>query len=311
MNGPDLDSPTDTLRKPGCHVAETATALEGAPAIDALGGRSDRPLRWGLYAPLVAYVLLVMGVLAASVIWLGRPNPHTGVPYISSLLGNSVLRGEVFYAFKLSMVTSLITALISTLLAIPSAYALSRLRLPFRAVIDTVVDLPLVIPPLIAGIALLLFFRQSGAGRWIEKHVVEVVYTQKGIIVAQFFIASAFAIRAVKAAFDQVNPRFEAVARSLGASGLRAFVTISLPMAKSGVMAGFIMTWARAVGEFAPVMMLAGSTPGKTSVLPICAFLNMSAGNVEAAIAIVVLMVIIATGTLVLFKRLGGRGYIW
>ncbi len=286
-------------------------ALDSSPVTDALGGRSDRPLRWGISLPLVAYVALIVCVLTANVVWLARPHPDTGQSYLASLYANDALRGEIGYALKLSMVSSLISAIIATLLAIPSAYALSRLRVPFRALIDTIVDLPLVIPPLIAGIALLLFFRQSGMGQWIENHLLPVVYTQQGIVVAQFFIASAFAIRAVKAAFDQVNPRFEAVARSLGASGLHAFVTISLPLAKSGVIAGFIMTWARAIGEFAPIMMVAGSTPGKTNVLPISAFLNMSAGNVEAAIAIVVLMVAIAAGTLVLFKQLGGQGYIW
>lgn len=287
------------------------TSPDASPTTDALATPSDRPLRWGLSLPLGAYLWLIVAVLAANVVWLARPRPDTGQSYLAALWANAELRGEIVFALKLSLVTSLTTAIIAMLLAIPAAYALSRLRVPCRAVVDTIVDLPLVIPPLIAGIALLLFFRQSGAGRWFEAHVFPVVYTQQGIVVAQFFIASAFAIRATKAAFDQVNPRFEAVARSLGASGLRAFVTISLPLARSGMVAGLIMTWARAMGEFAPVMMVAGSTPGKTTVLPISAFLNMSAGNVEAAIAIVVLMVAIAAGTLVAFKKLGGQGYIW
>lgn len=286
-------------------------ALDASPTTDALTTASDRPLRWGLSLPLAAYLLLIVAVLTANVVWLARPHPDTGQSYLALLLGNAELRDEIGFALKLSLVTSLTSAVIAMLLAIPAAYALSRLRIPFRAVVDTIVDLPLVLPPLIAGIALLLFFRQSWAGRWFETHVFAVVYTQQGIVVAQFFIASAFAIRATKAAFDQVNPRFEAVARSLGASGLRAFVTISLPLARSGMVAGLIMTWARAMGEFAPVMMVAGSTPGKTNVLPISAFLSMSAGNVEAAIAIVVLMVAIAAGTLIAFKRLGGQGYIW
>lgn len=286
-------------------------ALDAAPVTDALANRSDLPLRWALWAPLAGYLALVSGVLSASVIWLLRPHPDTGVRYLTGLLANASLRGEVAYAIKLSLVTSLAAAAAAMILAVPAAYALSRLHVPLRPVVDTVIDLPLVIPPLIAGIALLLFFRQSPTGRWIEAHVMPVVYTQQGIVVAQFFVASAFAIRAVKAAFDQTNPRFEAVARSLGASGTRAFLTVGLPLAKSGMIAGFIMTWARAVGEFAPVMMVAGSTPGKTSVLPISAFLNMSTGNVEASIAIVVLMVAIAAVTLIAFKRLGGKGYIW
>lgn len=286
-------------------------ARDAAPVTDALQTRGDRALRWALLSPLGAYLLLVAGVLSASFIWLLRPHLDTGVPYLTRLWRDLALRGEVVYAIKLSLVTSILAALASMLVAVPAAYALSRLRVPLRAVVDTIIDLPLVIPPLIAGIALLLFLRQSAVGRWFEAHVVPVTYTQQGIVAAQFFIASAFAIRAVKAAFDQINPRYEAVARSLGATGGRAFLTVCLPLARSGLVAGLIMTWARAIGEFAPVMMVAGSTPGKTSVLPISAFLNMSAGNVEAAIAIVVLMVTLAGATLIAFKRLGGQGYLW
>ncbi len=276
-----------------------------------LGHRRDTPLRWFFSGWLFIYMGVIVLVISANALWLNRLNPLTGETYLSSLLANEALRSEVWFAFKLSMVTSLTTAFLGVLVGIPSAYALSRLEFRGREIIDTIIDLPLVIPPLIAGIALLLFFRQSWPGRFFEEHIMSVVYTQQGIVVAQFFIGSAFAIRALKAIFDQINPRFEAVARSLGSSALRAFVTVTLPLARNGIIAGFIMTWARALGEFAPVMMVAGATPGRTNVLPISAFLNMSAGNVEASIAIVVLMVCIAAFTLVAFKRLGGQGYIW
>jgi molybdate transport system permease protein len=187
---------------------------------------------------------------------------------------------------------------------------LSRYRIPFARTIDTVIDLPIVIPPLIAGISLLVFFNQTAVGKGLD-NLFGVVYTWRGIIVAQFFVASAFCIRALKATFDQINPRFEMVARSLGCGPFRAFWSVTLPLAKTGLMAGWIMTWARAMGEFAPIMVFAGATPGGTAVLPVTAFLNLSAGHIEAAVGVTVLMVVLAGVTLVTFKRLGGQGYLW
>jgi len=129
-------------------------------------------------------------------------------------------------------------------------------------------------------------------------------------VVAQFFIGSAFATRALKAIFDQINPRFEGVARSLGCTPWQAFWKITLPLARNGLVAGGIMTWARALGEFAPIMMLAG-TMQENRVLPVAAFMNMNEGRVEVAIAFTLLMVLIGAVTLVAFKKLGGQGYLW
>jgi len=285
------------------------TGAEGVSA--AATYRRDFSMRALLSTALFAYMGFILMVIVANAVWLTRENPRTHESYLVALVANQDLRSQVVSSFRLSLISSIITTIIAVLMAVPSAYALSRFRFRAAAFIDTVIDLPLVVPPLIAGIALLLFFRQSPIGRLIDEHVVPVVYTRTGIVVAQFFIASAFAIRAIKAAFDQVNPRFEFVARSLGCGPWKALFKITLPLARNGIVAGTVMTWARSMGEFAPVMMLAGATPGKTDVLPVAAFLNMSGGHIEAAVAIVVLMILIAAVTLITFKRLGGQGYIW
>lgn len=273
--------------------------------------RRDTLLRAMLSSLLFLYMGFILAVIFANALWLTRPQPDTGQSYLSGLLQNAELRDEVGFSIKLSFITSGITALLGMLVGIPSAYALSRFKFRFAAVIDTIIDLPIVIPPLIAGVALLLFFKQSFLGKLVESNVIEIVYTPRAIVVAQFFVASAFAIRALKATFDQINPRFEWVARSLGCTPWQAMWKITLPLARNGVMAGLVMTWTRAMGEFGPIMMLAGATPHRTAVLPITAFLNMSTGNVEAAIAIVVLMILISAVTLITFKRLGGQGYLW
>ncbi len=274
------------------------------------GALRDLNLRLILSSFLFLYVGFILLVFLSNALWLGRENEMTHTTYIHQVLHDQEMRDGLWFSIKLSLITSTITAFLGILVAIPSAYALSRYKFKLFALVDTVIDLPIVVPPLIGGLALLIFFRQSPIGTAID-NVIPIVFTPTGIVVAQFFVASAFSIRALKATFDQINPRFEAVARSLGCTSWEAMWRIALPLAKNGIIAGLIMTWARALGEFGPIMILAGATPGKTDVLSVAAFLSMSSGKVEVAIAIVVLMVLVATVTLVTFKKLGGRGYIW
>jgi molybdate transport system permease protein len=274
------------------------------------GAVRDLNLRLILSTFLFLYVGFVLMVFISNALWLGRENQVTHTRYITQVIQDQEMRDGLWFSIKLSLTTSLITSVIAILIAIPSAYALSRYKFKLFSFLDTVIDLPIVVPPLIGGLALLIFFKQSPIGNAIN-NVVPIVFTKTGIIVAQFFVASAFSIRALKATFDQINPRFEAVARSLGCTSWQAMWRIALPLAKNGIIAGLVMTWARALGEFGPIMMLAGATPGKTDVLSVAAFLSMSSGRVEVSIAIVVLMVLVATVTLITFKKLGGQGYIW
>lgn len=274
------------------------------------GHGADVAFRALLLSLLFVYAGFILAVLCADVLWLGRTDPATQKPYFYRLATDKDVWVEIKDAFWLSIFSSFITSVLAMIAGIPTAYALSRYRIPFARTIDTVIDLPIVIPPLIAGISLLVFFNQTSVGKGLD-NLLGVVYTWRGIIVAQFFVASAFCIRALKATFDQINPRFEMVARSLGCGPFRAFWSVTLPLAKTGLMAGWIMTWARAVGEFAPIMVFAGATPRETAVLPVTAFLNLSAGHIETAVGVTVLMVVLAGITLITFKRLGGKGYLW
>jgi molybdate transport system permease protein len=232
----------------------------------------------------------------------------SSVPAVLQFWHNPIARAELIESVRLSVTTATVTALLAALLGIPTAYALSRFRFPGAVVVDTVVDLLIVIPPLIVGLTLVAVFGQTETGKWLND-TIGFLYTPQGIVVAQFAVASALAVRVFKAAFDQVNPRFEQVARSLGASPLYAFFRITLPLAKNGLLAGLVLAWARAIGEFAPVLVVAGTDVGK--VLPVQAFLNMSAGNVELAFVVTTLMMLISATALLTFKRLGGQVYIW
>jgi len=252
---------------------------------------------------VVSGLLLMVGVITVTLLsmvtYLDAPT------FLSALKSN-----EVLFAVKLTAITTTITTAIAVLIGIPASYALSRYRFPLHSLIDTIIDLPIVLPPLVAGIALLVFF-QTAVGQWIEAHVMRFVFTTQGIILAQFVPSASFAVRALKAAFDSVDPRMEQVARTLGCNERQAFWRVTFPLARNGLVAGTVMTWARAAGEFGPILMFCGATRFKTEVLPIAIFLNMSVGKIEMALSVTLILVILAIGALLAFRKLGGRGYLW
>jgi molybdate transport system permease protein len=216
-------------------------------------------------------------------------------------------------ALILSLETSTITTILAILVAVPGAYALSRFRIPGRGILDTILDLPIVLPPLIMGICLLIFFspKYSPVGALLESHHLTIVWTKPAIVIAQFMVAAGFTIRCLKATFDSLTPRYEQVARTLGCSASSAFFKVTLPLAKGGIVAGAIMTWARAIGEFGPIIVFASAIQHYTLVLPTYIFLEMQLGHLETMGTATMILVAIATIALLIFKRLGGRGYIW
>lgn len=259
-----------------------------------------------VFAGLFIYLGFVLSLL-----WMNAILPFRAVeevPAIVTLWRDPLARMELWHSFKLSVLTATVTTIFAILLGVPTAYALSRYRFRLAVVLDTIIDLLIIIPPLVVGLTLVGIFGQISFGQWLNT-TIGVLYTPQGIVLAQFAVASALGIRVFKAAFDQVNPRFEQVARSLGASPVYAFFRITLPLAKNGLLAGSVLAWARAMGEFAPVLIVAGTDVGK--VLPVLAFLNMSGGNIELSFAVTTFMVLVSAAALLTFKRLGGQVYIW
>lgn len=214
-------------------------------------------------------------------------------------------------ALRLSVVTSVITTALALMFAIPMGYALSRYDFPGRTLADTVVDIPIVFPPLVAGLTLLVFFSQTSIGRWIEEDLGLVfVFQKKGIVLCQFVISASFAIRSVKTAFDEVDRRLEKVALTLGYTSWRSFLHVSLPLASRGVMAGGILTWARAFGVFGPLMIFVGSFRGRTEVLSTTIFLEQSVGNLEGALTVALLLISVATVALLTIRLVGGHALV-
>ena len=171
-------------------------------------------------------------------------------------------------------------------------------------------DIPIVLPPLVMGLSLLILFHLK-IGDWeLEAWLRDtigfpVTYRWPAVILAQFSVACAFAVRTMRVTFDQINPRAEDVARTLGCTRGQAFVQIALPQAFRGIIAAATISWARALGEFGPILVFAGATRMRTEVLSTTVFLELSIGNLNAAVAVSLLMVVMAAVVLLILRALG------
>ncbi|HHW61024.1 MAG TPA: ABC transporter permease subunit [Syntrophomonadaceae bacterium] len=220
-------------------------------------------------------------------------------------LAASLATEEIQFAIRLSFFTSITSTLICILFAVPVAYGLERLNIPGHRFISVILEVPLSLPPIVCGVALLLLLGNTEAGRALAEHGLKFVFSVKGIILAQFFIITPYMIRVLKSTMADISPRLEFVARTLGCSQWQAFTRVTLPLARNGIIAGLVICWARAMGEFGCSLMLAGATRMKTETLPIALFLNMSVGNLEMAMASATCLIIISLVALLLFELLG------
>ena len=219
---------------------------------------------------------------------------------------SALLSKEILFAIRLSVITATISTILSLLIAIPAAYAISKTDFPGKNIVDSMLDLPIVISPVALGAALLVFFN-TPVGEAIENNTIRFTFAVPGIILAQFVVISALAIRLLKSTYDSIDPRYEQVGRTLGCSKPEAFFKITLPLARDGLIASGILTWARAVGEFGATVMLAGATAMKTESLPISIFLSLATADVEKAVAVIFILIIIAIIALLAIRKLVGR----
>jgi len=211
---------------------------------------------------------------------------------------------EIRAALWLSLWTTAVTVLIGMVFAIPTGYALSRYRFPGHALVDSIVDLPILMPPLIVGLSLLVFF-QTPAGRWIEDSGLQFTFQKKGIVLCQLLVSTSFGIRALKLTFDSIDPRLEHVAMTLGYGRTGAFAWVALPLAFRGIVTGAILIWTRAFGIFGPLIVFVGAVRMRTEVLPTTIYLEQSVGRIEVALAVAILMLALATIALVGIRMLG------
>jgi molybdate transport system permease protein len=223
---------------------------------------------------------------------------------------------DMRHAIKLTVVTSLTTLGLVVFITTPVGYALSRYRFPGAVVVDAIIDLPIVMPPVVVGISLLVFFG-TPVGRWLESlsvfgtHPLDCVYTVKGIVICQFLVCASYAVRSAKAAFDGVDRKLEHLAMTLGCTHGGAFVKVALPMARPGLAAGAVMAWARAMGVFGPLMVFAGAVRGRTQVMPTAVYLELSIGRIETALTISLMMLAMALVALIVIHSIGGARKWW
>ena len=241
-------------------------------------------------------VVLLLAVFGGLVVF---PSPEA--------LLRSLASPEIWFAIQLSVITALISTLLCILVSLPVAYSMARYRFFGKRWVNILLNLPLALPPLVAGVALLIFLSPvtSPAGRFLSDMGLSLVYTPAAIIIAQFFVNTPYMIRIARSTFGMISPRYEHVARTLGCTEWRAFSQVTLPMAKGGLLAGVVITWSKAMGEFGAVLMLAGAIAMKTETLPIALFLNMSTGDLDMAIAAALILLIISGVTLVVVEYYG------
>ena len=245
------------------------------------------------------FVLLIILLLAADILFTTPRNFY-----------EALAQPEIRAAVQLTLFSCTAAAILSIWVGTPLGYLLSRYSFRGRWLIDTLVDIPIVLPPLVLGLSLLILFHQPIFGLQLESIFRDsigfpVTYRWPAVVLAQFSVACAFSVRTMRVTFDQMNPRAEEVARTLGCTRGQAFWQIALPQARRGIITAFTIAWARALGEFGPILVFAGATRMRTEVLSTSVFLELSVGNLDAAVAVSLLMVILAVIVLLILRAFG------
>jgi molybdate transport system permease protein len=211
------------------------------------------------------------------------------------------------FSIRLSLLAATAATFFAVLIGLPSAYALSRLQFPGKQIIDTFLELPIIMSPIALGASFLIFFN-TPLGDLVQQKGIYFIFEVPGIILAQFATVAGLATRLMKASLDEISPRFEAVARSLGSTPWQAFYRITLPLSFKGLLASIILSWAKAFGEFGATVTLAGAMPGKTETMPIAIYTAIASANIDKAVVLILLLV--AFGLLTLYGvRLTGKKY--
>ncbi|MEZ4676281.1 MAG: ABC transporter permease [Caldilineaceae bacterium] len=207
-------------------------------------------------------------------------------------------------AIRLSLLTSLLSTGLTLLLGTPVAYLLARRRFRGRALLETLIDLPMVLPPAVAGLALLLTFGRRGlVGSYLSEVGIELPFTPAAVIIAQTFVAAPFYVKAAMAGFAGVERELEQAAALDGANSWQILRFVTIPLAWSGLFGGLIMTWARALGEFGATIIFAGNFPGRTQTMPLAIYLGFEL-DLEVALTLSILLLVISFGVLFVVKGL-------
>jgi len=222
---------------------------------------------------------------------------------LASLFTNLTLP-PVLQAVELSLVTSLISTLLILLLGTAPAYWLARHRFWGHAIVDTLLDLPMVLPPAVAGLALLLAFGRRGlVGAYLTNLGIELAFTSAAVVLAQLFVAAPFYVKAAMAGFRGVDPDLEQAAALDGANRWQILRYVTIPLAWQSLFGGLVMSWARALGEFGATIIFAGNFPGRTQTMPLAIYLGFEL-DLSIALTLSVILLVVSFGVLLVVKGL-------
>ncbi|MFK4106124.1 molybdate ABC transporter permease subunit [Streptomyces sp. NPDC019531] len=272
-----------TLRSPG--HADAADTLSGGP-------RRRRVLRGGAPLPLLVPALIGLTFLTLPLIALLIRAPWRSMP---GLLTSS----EVWQALQLSLLCATAATAVSLVVGVPLAWLLARVDFPGRGLVRALVTLPLVLPPVVGGVALLMALGRNGVvGKWLDSWFgLTLPFTTTGVVIAEAFVAMPFLVISVEGTLRAADPRYEEAATTLGASRFTAFRRVTLPLIAPGIAAGAVLAWARALGEFGATITFAGNFPGRTQTMPLAVYLALQ-NDPESAIALSLVLLAVSIAVL-------------
>jgi molybdate transport system permease protein len=277
--------------------------VEGFPSHDEEIVRiPSRVKEMALKLGLAALLILTMAFIALPVASLFLKSP------LDATL-RSLQDPMVIDALRLSLMTSTVTTLVVVLMGTPVAYVNARFHYHGKEIVDSLIDLPVIMPPAVAGIALLMAFGRMGImGHYLNAFGLSIAFTTLAVIMAQVFVSSPFYIRQARTSFEDVDLAFENAARTLGASRAYTFFHVILPIAVNGLISGAIMAFARSLGEFGATIMFAGNFQGRTQTMPLAIYTAMQ-GDMDVAICLALVLVAISFLVIALVKTLTRRMY--
>ncbi|TFH50641.1 MAG: molybdate ABC transporter permease subunit [Methanothrix sp.] len=263
---------------------------------------SDRLKDISLKTGVAALLVLTMAFIALPVIALFLKSP------LDKTLG-SLYDPMVLDALRLSLTTSTLTTIVVVIIGTPIAYVSARFHYIGKELADSLIDLPVIMPPAVAGIALLVAFGRMGiVGHYLNAFGISIAFTTLAVIMAQVFVSSPFYIRQARTSFEDVDLAFENAARPLGASRAYTFFYVILHIAMNGLISGAIMAFARSLGEFGATIMFAGNFQGRTQTMPLAIYTAMQ-GDLDVSLCLSIILVAISFVVIVLVKILTRRMY--
>ncbi|WP_201365868.1 ABC transporter permease [Dictyobacter formicarum] len=254
------------------------------------------------------WLVRILTVLLSSLFFLFLGIPLAGLLFreAPAAIWNEILQPDIFQALQLSVLTTTLSTLLAIVFGLPVAYVLARQRFFGRGLLETLITLPTVLPPVVAGVALLLTFGRLGLlGRYLAIFNISIPFTTAAVVMAQTFVAAPFFVNSAKAGFEQLDRRYERAAYTLRASPLYTFFRITLPLIRPALLSGIGLCWARALGEFGATITFAGNFPGVTQTMPIAVYIA-SESDLDKSIALAVVLLAVSFG-LLLTLRLSQR----